>query len=126
MMSTARRRTRPLTWIGSILVLGAALFAAELVAEQTIFTWALGTQMVGFALFHSIWGPLGALFVCLAGAWVLVFLAVAAIRRSIGSRVNLVLIGVFALSVGALLVPHGSWMFAMAFLAGKHLSLIHI
>jgi hypothetical protein len=107
-----------MTWIGIIPILGAAASAGELAYEQTVLTWTSGLQMVGFSLFHGGFGILGLLCAFLACAWAVIFLVVAVVRRSIGTRLNLVLVGVLALSLGVQSVSYGSWILAMAVLSG--------
>lgn len=110
-------RISPLTWIGLVLVLTTTALAAEITYERALLTWKSGLQMVGFSLYHGPLGLLAVLCFYLAIPWGLVVLLMAAIRRRIGSRLNLALVGLYALSAAVLSVPDEVWVRGMAHLA---------
>ena len=113
-----KTQIRPMTIVGVVLVSGAILFSARLVYEQTFLTWNYGLQMVGFSLFHSGLGLLGVLFVVLTIIWALILLGLAVARRSLGNRIDIVLLGLFAVSLAALFVSYGQWKLLMVRICG--------
>ena len=108
-----------LTILGVVPVLGSLLFAGWLVYEQTVMSWQHGVQMVGFALFHSWLGPIGLLFMFIAAAWTFAVAVVALTRRRV-AMANLVLAALFAVSLGAFLVPYEQWKLLTVRLNGTH------
>jgi hypothetical protein len=108
----AKVRSRPwLIALAIVPLVGTALLAARLIWEQTVWTWKLGPQMVGFSLVH---GPEAVLLlapVLLAG-WV--FLAIVLFildlvkKRGI-HRPTRVLFGLALLLFGLLALPSRFW-----------------
>jgi hypothetical protein len=100
-------------------VLGPALFAVELIYRQSGLLWGDGTSLTGLWSPHSIEGPLlFFLFVGLAGAWVLAFEVTSIAKRRIGSWANVILVGVFALSIAIQFAPYGCWIRAAIYVRG--------
>ena len=98
-----------LSWLGIVATVGVWVLALRLVWEQTVWTWERGAQMVGFSLMHSGVGALLVLGVYASLLWVLVVLAVAAVRRTLGGPKVLALLVTYALGWALLLAPYGFW-----------------
>jgi hypothetical protein len=100
-------------------VLGSALFAVEQIYRWSGVFWGDGSTRAGLWSSHSIEGPLlFFLFTALAGFWVLIFVVGSIATRRIGSRVNVVVAGVFVLSIAVQFVPYGQWVLAASYLRG--------
>jgi len=113
------RRNRVFTYSGAVLVLGAALFAVELIYRWSGVFWGDGSTRTGLWSSHSIEGPLlFFLFTALAGFWVLILVIGSIATRSIGSWTNVVLAGIFALSTAVQFVPYGQWILAASYVRG--------
>jgi len=98
-----------LKYIGVPIVAAAFVFAARLVLEQTVWSWSRGPQMVGFSMMHSDLGAL--LFFALYGGllWAGAVLIAAALTRSLGGRLVISLLLVYALAWGLVATPYGFW-----------------
>lgn len=104
-----RTFTTILKFIGIPIVTAAWALAIRLVWEQTVLSWDHGPQMVGFSLMHSGLGIL--LISALYGGllWLAIVLCTAALTRSLGGRLGVLLLLAYALAWGAISMPYGFW-----------------
>jgi len=95
--------------MGLIISTLSMVLAIRLVWEQTVWSWKSGPQMVGFQLMHSGLGPL--LLIALWGGlvWVAVVLVMATKARSLGGRVNIILLIIYGLAWILVMTPYGFW-----------------
>ncbi len=105
------RRTFPavLVYIGVPIVIAAWLLAVRLIWEQTVWSWNSGPQMVGFSLMHS---GLGALLILaqLGGLlWAAAMLIAAAVCRTFGGRLAVLLLVGYAVAWALAATPYGFW-----------------
>jgi Ankyrin repeats (3 copies) len=119
---------RPLSLVfglwGWVAFAGAFPLVLRLVYEQTVMTWDLGLQTVGWTLIHTYGGffLLGILAVVVIHAWLLVFVAVW-IRRRLTHKAFLTFGGwaqfVVLCSAAALFhIPYDFWQFATLEVSG--------
>lgn len=96
---------------GLIPVIGTILLAARLIWEQTVLTWQLGPQMVGFSLAHGS-GAILLLAPFLLALWTVIALIVIAVdllnKRRI-HRSTWAMSGAALLLFGLLFTPSGVW-----------------
>jgi len=85
----------------------AAMFAARIMWEKTVWTWSRGPQMVGFSLMHihpffAIVGMVSCLAVMV---WLLPAIPYAIMRRKIISVADVVMVTCAALVAVAVVIP---------------------
>lgn len=108
--SVARLPLRLLIF-GSVLFVGSAILCVRLIWEQTVWTWQLGPQMVGFSLAHGF-GAILFLFPILLVGWTVV-IAILTVRSLLrGNRIanaRWAGLGLIILLFVVMSFPEGFW-----------------
>jgi hypothetical protein len=95
--------------LGVLSVCSVWGFAARLIWEQTVWTWAHGAQMIGFQLLHG-GGILLVISVLLSLFWPAAALRATVTRTSPGSTATRVLLAAYVSGFLLLFVPYGFWI----------------
>jgi hypothetical protein len=111
---TNKQLPRWLIGIGVPLTIVTCVLAVRMVWEQTVLTWNLGPQMIGFSLMHSGAGLLLWVSFVVASLWFVVTLVLVGVRRNFGGKLGLVTISVCAASLAVILLPYSWWQIAFA------------
>jgi hypothetical protein len=86
----------------------AALFAARIMWEKTVWTWSRGPQMVGFSLMHihPIFAIVGMLFCLAVMVWLLPAIPFAIARRKIISLADVAMVACALFVAVAIVIPN--------------------
>jgi ankyrin repeat protein len=104
-----RRFPKLLTHVGWFIAIPSLILGLRLAWEQTVWTWDSGPQMVGFSLLHTGLGIPLYLALLLGLIWVTAVLVFAGLCRSLGGKITIGLVAVYALAWGLIAIPYGHW-----------------